>query len=198
MALTPTRSDTAANWASSTGILVVGEVGIESDTGVVKVGDGVRIWSKLNVSDNQVTSAARAAVTSDETGTGSQVYATSPTLTTPTMSNPTLTGFIVHSFTNAITASATQTQAAGTVLTSKINRVVTVASANNAVTLPAATAGKEVVVINAHASNAIGVFPASGDKINALSTDAVYALAATKTVMLFCAVAGQWNTILTA
>ena len=58
--------------------------------------------------------------------------------------------------------------------------------------------GKEVTVINAHASNAIGVFPASGDTINALSQDAVYALAATKTAMFFCAVAGTWNTILTA
>lgn len=203
MALVPTRFETAANWLSSNPVLANNEVGIETDTGYVKTGDGVRRWVSLPKTDDQETSAQKAAKTSDESGTGAQVYATSPTLvtatlTTPTVSSPTISGFIVHTSTNAITASSTQTQLAATALTSKINRVVTVASANNAVKLPAATAGKEVTVINAHASNAIGVFPASGDTINALSQDAVYAMAAAKTAMFFCAVAGTWNSILTA
>ena len=268
MALLPTRTSTAATWASFTGTLANGEVTLETDTGVVKVGDGLTLYAQLPVADNQITSAARALIMSDETGTGAQAYATSPTLVTPvlgvatatsvnkvtitapttaatltlitgsslitagafattltatattgvtlpttgtlstlagaeslsnkTLVTPIISGFAVHSSTNAITASATQTQAAGTALTTKINRVVTVVSANDAVTLPAATAGKEIVVINAHATNAIGVFPASGDKVNAIAIDAVYALAAVKTAFFFCAVAGQWNTILTA
>ena len=55
MALTPTRSATAATWASFTGTLTNGEVALETDTGVVKVGDGITLYAKLPVADNQVT-----------------------------------------------------------------------------------------------------------------------------------------------
>lgn len=88
MALVPTRSATAATWASSTVILTVGEVAIASDTGVVKVGDGIKTWAQLGVSDNQITSAAKALLVSDETGTGAEVFATSPTFVTPNLGTP--------------------------------------------------------------------------------------------------------------
>lgn len=91
MPLTPTRIETAANWASSNPVLANNEVGIESDTGIVKVGDGVRAWVPLNVTENQQTSSQKALSTSDETGTGAQVYATSPTLVTPVLGVATAT-----------------------------------------------------------------------------------------------------------
>ena len=41
------RTDTASNWSSSNPTLLSGELGIESDTGKVKVGDGSTAWSSL-------------------------------------------------------------------------------------------------------------------------------------------------------
>lgn len=40
-------SDTAANWTSNNPTLGVGELGVESDTGRMKVGDGVTAWTAL-------------------------------------------------------------------------------------------------------------------------------------------------------
>ena len=41
------RGDTAANWASSTLVLLKNEIGIESDTRKIKIGDGVNIYRDL-------------------------------------------------------------------------------------------------------------------------------------------------------
>jgi hypothetical protein len=83
-------------------------------------------------------------------------------------------------------------------LTSRINRITTVAAGNDSVKLPASVAGMEIVVINAAAANSAAVYPASGDAINALSANAAFTLAANKTAIFFCAVAGTWNSVLTA
>jgi hypothetical protein len=96
--------------------------------------------------------------------------------------------------TNNITASATQTQAGGTPVTTSIARFTTVASAGNAATLPPSQPGMQLTVINANATNAMGLFPAVGETINALAANAVYSLAATKVISLYCAAAGQWHT----
>jgi hypothetical protein len=132
-----------------------------------------------------------------KTGTGSVVLNTSPTLVTPVLgvasaTDVTLSGKLVKSVTNAITASATQTQAGATALTTDINRITVVATADDAVKLPAATAGRQVTVINTVATQA-GVFPASGDAINALAVNTVSPLADSTTRTYTCAVAGTWN-----
>lgn len=41
------RNDTAANWASANPTLARGEVGIENDTALMKVGDGSTAWNSL-------------------------------------------------------------------------------------------------------------------------------------------------------
>jgi hypothetical protein len=41
------RNDTSANWESENPILAQGEVGIETDTRLVKLGDGVNNWNDL-------------------------------------------------------------------------------------------------------------------------------------------------------
>jgi len=89
---------------------------------------------------------------------------------------------------------------AGTVhiLTAAINRITTVGSAADSVKLPPAVPGVSLVVINAAATNSMNVFPNTGDYINALGQNAALAVAANKTVLLFCAVAGTWNSIVTA
>jgi hypothetical protein len=101
---------------------------------------------------------------------------------------------------SGLVASTTQTQAGGLLLDvgTQIHRASTVGSAADAFRLPPAIAGKTLVFTNAAAANACGVFPAVGDAINALAANAVYSVAANKTVLFVCAVDGTWNTILTA
>jgi len=41
------RTDTAANWTSANPILLLGELGHESDTDKLKIGDGVTNWNSL-------------------------------------------------------------------------------------------------------------------------------------------------------
>jgi hypothetical protein len=101
---------------------------------------------------------------------------------------------------NGLTASTTQTQAGALQLDpgAYLHRVTTVGSAADAVKLPKAINGKTVVVVNAAAANAMGVFPYPGDNINALAADAVLSVAANKAIIFFCAVDGTWNSNLTA
>ena len=41
------RRDTSSNWTSANPILYAGEPGIETNTGQMKVGDGVKTWNQL-------------------------------------------------------------------------------------------------------------------------------------------------------
>ena len=41
------RRDTASNWSTRNPVLDEGEFGIESNTSLIKVGDGVRNWNNL-------------------------------------------------------------------------------------------------------------------------------------------------------
>jgi len=46
-ALQKQRRDTAANWTAANPTLLAGEIGIESDTGKIKIGDGSTVWASL-------------------------------------------------------------------------------------------------------------------------------------------------------
>lgn len=103
-----------------------------------------------------------------------------------------------HAPTDAITALSGGAQP-GTLLFTGMNRVVTVAAGADSVSLPASAPGMEVIVINAHASNAVAVFAlGTTDIINALSNSTAFSVTATKTCVFRCAVAGKWNTQLGA
>lgn len=78
------------------------------------------------------------------------------------------------------------------------HRVTTVASANDSVTLPPAKAGALYILTNAAAANSMNVFPNAGEKINALSANGAFAMAAGKVALFICVSNGQWHTILTA
>lgn len=41
------RNDTAANWTAANPTLAQGEMGIETDTNLFKLGDGLNTWSNL-------------------------------------------------------------------------------------------------------------------------------------------------------
>ncbi len=99
---------------------------------------------------------------------------------------------------NAITASTSSDQADAVQLAYRISRVTTVGTAGDSVKMPKALPGMSMPVINAAAANSMDVFPAVGEVINALSADAALALAANKAMLYTCAVAGVWNTNLTA
>jgi hypothetical protein len=106
-------------------------------------------------------------------------------------------GYVQLSAVNGLTALAGGAQA-GTALTRQINRVTTVATAADSVQLPLAVAGRSVTVINAAAANAMAVFPQTGEVINALAANSSISVAANKVINFYCAVAGTWNSLLTA
>src|SRR4030042_1003321 len=41
------RRDLLANWVTQAPILASGEIGLETDTGVIRIGDGASAWSAL-------------------------------------------------------------------------------------------------------------------------------------------------------
>lgn len=53
------KSDLAANWSANNPVLLLGEIGIESDTGKFKIGDGSSAWSDL-VAHEVFTAAEKA------------------------------------------------------------------------------------------------------------------------------------------
>ena len=86
------------------------------------------------------SSANLAALLTDETGTGANVFATTPTITTPTLTNPTITAYLETA--PAIANSGTATTlalASGTVLSYTLN-------GNCTFTMPTATNGTSFIV----------------------------------------------------
>jgi hypothetical protein len=56
------RTGEASDWLASTYILEVGELGFESDTNRIKIGDGVKTWSQLSyAAESSLTSAQQRA-----------------------------------------------------------------------------------------------------------------------------------------
>jgi hypothetical protein len=61
------RRDTAANWTSVNPTLAAGEVGLETDTRLMKAGDGATAWTSLAyvaIPDASVTTAKLASAAS--------------------------------------------------------------------------------------------------------------------------------------
>lgn len=157
---------------------------------------GGALLAANNLSDVVSASSAR---TNLGLGTGDSPTFTGVTATGAILgASVTSSGYFFDSAANALTAHAGGGQASALQLAKGINRVTVVATAGDSVKLPAAVAGMHVVVINADAADAMDCFPASGESINALSADTALSIAANKTVAFFCAVAGIWNSIVTA
>jgi hypothetical protein len=97
-----------------------------------------------------------------------------------------------------VTATASGTQATSYKINKAVTQVSTVATAADALLLPTAEAGTVLRVINGAAANSMGVFPGVGAAVNALSANAVFAIAANKMVEFVCVSPTQWYTNLTA
>jgi hypothetical protein len=98
-------------------------------TGITSLGTGVATWLGTPSSANLIS-----AVT-DETGTGSLVFATSPTLT-----NPTVTNYVETAFTANSSTAITLDLANGTV------QIITL-TGNATITMPTATSGKSFIIM---------------------------------------------------
>lgn len=90
-------------------------------------------------------------------------------------------GVFFQDIETGITASTTQTQGQRQ-LSATVNRVDTVANANDVVTLPPCVRGKLVLVEDLGANN-LQVFPASGDKIGSNAVNTSITLTASNTAM---------------
>jgi hypothetical protein len=98
------RRDTAANWTSSNPILRAGEVGIETDTRKLKIGNGTSTWTQITdyVSDeklNTSTAASTYAPLASPTLTGTP---TAPTATAGTNSTQIATTAFVGTAVSAL------------------------------------------------------------------------------------------------
>jgi hypothetical protein len=117
------RRDTAANWTSSNPTLAAGELGLETDTGKIKIGNGSTAWTSLSY-------AAAGTVTSVTAGTGltggaisssgtiaidttvTADLSTAQTLTNKTINGGVLTDAVVHGLEediNVVASAATGT-----------------------------------------------------------------------------------------
>jgi len=97
---------------------------------------------------------------------------------------------------DGMTALAGGGQAGATPITKDISRFTTVGTAADSAVLPASAGsfiGSTLRVANASAAS-MNVFPATGDKINALSANAAFAVAAGTMVAFVCTGPGNWYT----
>lgn len=108
--------------------------------------------------------------------------------------NPSSTDIYILQQVALALAGAGTTQGNGTAITKYLNEAKTIgAGATEAFDLPAATAGKVVVIINTDAAgDAAKLFPAAGETINGAAANAVYSLAAGDRVHLVCVEDGAW------
>lgn len=65
------RRDTAANWTSNNPTLAAGEIGYETDTAKLKIGDGTTAWSSLAYAVGSIAVSSITPSTSDALGVGS-------------------------------------------------------------------------------------------------------------------------------
>jgi hypothetical protein len=91
---------------------------------------------------------------------------------------------------DAVVASTTQTQAGGTIIRHGITNVSS-ANASDAVTLPRATPGVLLMIVNS-SGQTIQLFPFKGDKINVAAIDAAVTVATATVSYYVCSAALQW------
>ena len=140
--------------------------------------------------------------------TGTYELAGTPTITAPTITAPVITGAMTVADGATLTtpvitldvqvlaaAGSNQGDAGAMTLTAPGLCHATGADATKGVVLPAAAAGKMIIVKNSDAANAVlKVYPATGDAINAIAANTEISMAA-KTCAVFTAIdATTWFT----
>ena len=105
--------------------------------------------------------------------------------------NLTLSGYLMHSVNSTVSA-AGSSQSDATALTKTIN-VITIASSGQGVRLPTSLIGMVLYVTNT-SGNTVTVYPASGARINGLSTNAGLTMGSNATIHLIAPTTTQWYT----
>lgn len=97
----------------------------------------------------------------------------------------------------ALTGAGSTSQANSAAITADVN-IYTTVSAGHGCRLPNGTPGDEVFVVNGQATNALLLYPASGEKLNHLSADASISIPAAKSAVARCVSAGLWHVVVSA
>lgn len=79
------RRDTAANWASTNPVLATGEPGLETDSGLVKYGNGTSAWADLHYAPTSTIKTRVHNATGSQINKGSVVYVNGANGDTPTV-----------------------------------------------------------------------------------------------------------------
>lgn len=176
------RRGLAASWTSVNPTLALGEVGIETDTRKMKVGDGVTPWTGLSytvVAWSDVADKPTDLVTL--TGTQS--------LSGKTLTNPTINAYTEGTVAiGTVTTSHTLAITAGTVLTATLT-----ASTGCTFTMPTAAAGKTfVLMLKQAASTGGGTATFTGVKWGELGAPTVTATAGKMDIFTFFSDGTNW------
>lgn len=141
------RTGLAADWTNSTYVLAVGEPGFESDTGFIKIGNGVDLWPSLSYV--VVSTSATAPSFTDLTVTG--------TLTTQ--------GGVVRAYTTKSSSGSVSVD----------DHVVVCTSGTFTLTLPSASGitGQDFLIQNS-GSGVITVDGAGSETVNGELTQSLY------------------------
>jgi hypothetical protein len=165
--VTLTAGNTPTLALTSTGVGTINNMSVGASTASTGAftslsASGTVTFTGLSASQAVFTDGSDNLVSNAITGTGSVVMSTSAALTTPSLSGET--------FSTAATVTAgTNAQGQGA-LTSDYNVVTTAAANPSGVTLPSATVGRRVIVVNKGA-NPVNVYPATSDIIDALAVN---------------------------
>ena len=128
---TGSTSTTFVNAATNvTGTLPVANGG----TGITSFGTGVATFLGTPTSANLIS------VVTDETGSGSLVFGTTPTITTAALTNPTVTNYVETPYTANSSTAITLALTNGTV------QIITL-TGNATITMPTATSGKSFILL---------------------------------------------------
>ena len=63
------RHDTSTNWKSHNPVLLVGEIGVETDAGLIKIGNGTNHWNELGYATSPIVETNSNAVMNIWVGT---------------------------------------------------------------------------------------------------------------------------------
>jgi hypothetical protein len=189
------RRDTAANWTSINPVLLMGELGYETDTNKFKVGDGTTAWSSVRyaiVIDNAAQTLTNKSI-SGATNTLTNIANAS-------LSNSSISvnGQSVSLGSNIPVGSWTSTAVSSNITLARNNSYFVNTSAARTLTLPASPAqGDELRIFDgtgSAATNRISVLR-NGSNIRAVADDLTIDVNNASITMVYISAAYGWSVV---